>query len=260
MTSIAMNAFRFPTLLLILTLGALSACSHSGAEVSSVGSPEAALVGRVRWEGAPPKPRIIDVSSCPTCREANPHGVSSEDVLVDRDGNLANVVVYIDNVPEDHGGAKGPRRPAAFLDATARGFRPHVLAVQVGQPVKVRNTGSHMNCVHWASRLNGDWITTILPKVTVPVLKPPSRAELGARIKCDMHSWKRAVGAVFEHPYFAVSGPDGTFRIDTAGLPAGDYEVRAWHEKYKHAPAQRVTAGAEKAPPLQFSFRKKKRK
>ena len=260
MTSIAMNAFRFPTLLLILTLGALSACSHSGAEVSSVGSPEAALVGRVRWEGAPPKPRIIDVSSCPTCREANPHGVSSEDVLVDRDGNLANVVVYIDNVPEGHAGVEGSRRPTAFLDATARGFRPHVLAVQVGQQVKARNRESEMYCLHWTSRLNGDWNATLSPKTVMPFRVPPSRAELGVRIKCDVHVWKRAVGAVFEHPYFAVSGPDGAFRIDTAGLPAGDYEVRAWHEKYKHAPAQRVTVAAEAASPLQFSFRKKNRK
>ena len=114
MTSIAMNAFRFPTLLLILTLGALSACSHSGAEVSSVGSPEAALVGRVRWEGAPPKPRIIDVSSCPTCREANPHGVSSEAVLVDPAGNLANVVVYIDSDVGDGGNGAGASDWALF--------------------------------------------------------------------------------------------------------------------------------------------------
>ena len=261
----AMNGSRCFAALVFLTLGALSACSHSGEKASpAAGDPEersaVAIVGRIRWEGAPPKPRIFDVSSCPTCREANPHGVPSEDVLVDPAGNLANVVVYIDNVPEDHAGVDGSRRPTAFLDATAKGFRPHVLAVQVGQQVSARNRESEMYCVHWTSRFNGDWNTTLRGKTARPFVVPPSRAELGARIKCDIHVWKRAVGAVFEHPYFAVSDPDGTFRIDTAGLPAGDYEVRAWHEKYKHAPAQRVTVAAEKAPPLQFSFRKKKRK
>jgi len=261
----AISVSRCPSALIILTLGILSACSHSGGEGSAAGGDSeelsaVAIVGRVRWQGPPPKRRIIDVSSCPSCRKANPHGVSSENVLVDPDGNLANVVVYIDNVPGDHGGAKGSGRPTAFLDASARGFRPHVLAVQVGQQVKARNRESEMFCVHWTSRLNGDWNATLPPRTVSPFRVPPARAELGAVIKCDIHVWKRAVGAVFEHPYFAVSDPDGTFRIDTTGLPAGDYEVRAWHEKYKHAPVQRVTVTGEKGAPLQFSFRKKKRK
>jgi hypothetical protein len=34
---------------------------------------------------------------------------------------------------------------------------------------------------------------------------------------------------VFEHPFFAVSKPDGTFAIK--GLPDGDYTLEAWHEK-----------------------------
>jgi hypothetical protein len=34
---------------------------------------------------------------------------------------------------------------------------------------------------------------------------------------------------VMNHPFFAVSGEDGTFTI--RGLPAGTYEIEAWHEK-----------------------------
>ena len=36
--------------------------------------------------------------------------------------------------------------------------------------------------------------------------------------------------AVFDHPYFSVTGDDGTF--DIKNLPDGDYTLQAWHEKY----------------------------
>ena len=39
-----------------------------------------------------------------------------------------------------------------------------------------------------------------------------------------MHAWV----FVMPHPYFAVSGPDGSFSI--SGLPAGTYTVEAWHQ------------------------------
>ena len=50
------------------------------------------------------------------------------------------------------------------------------------------------------------------------------------RITCDVHRWMTAYVGVVDHPYFAVSGGQGTFRID--GIPAGHYSIRAWHERY----------------------------
>ncbi|MCZ6916612.1 MAG: prealbumin-like fold domain-containing protein [Gemmatimonadetes bacterium] len=47
-------------------------------------------------------------------------------------------------------------------------------------------------------------------------------------VKCDIHGWMSGVLAVFDHPFFAVTGDDGTFSLD--GLPPGDYVVEAWHE------------------------------
>lgn len=43
------------------------------------------------------------------------------------------------------------------------------------------------------------------------------------------HAWPRAYVAVFDHPYFAVTRPDGTFTIDS--VPAGSYSLVAWHER-----------------------------
>ena len=50
------------------------------------------------------------------------------------------------------------------------------------------------------------------------------------RASCDAgHGWMSAYVHIFDHPYFAVTGPDGRFEID--GLPAGSYTLAAWHEK-----------------------------
>ena len=48
-------------------------------------------------------------------------------------------------------------------------------------------------------------------------------------VKCNIHSWMHAYIGVVEHPYFAVTGADGTFEIPN--VPPGDYVVEAWQEK-----------------------------
>jgi hypothetical protein len=70
-------------------------------------------------------------------------------------------------------------------------------------------------------------------------------------VKDDIHGWKNAFVGVMAHPFFAVTGPDGSFRID--GLPAGTYVVAAWHEVYGTV-TQRVTVGGGQTGNLSFEF------
>ncbi len=62
------------------------------------------------------------------------------------------------------------------------------------------------------------------------------------KVKCDVHPWMAAWVAVFDHPYFAVTGDDGTFAIK--GLPDGTYTLQAWHERYG---TQQQTVGPSRA-------------
>jgi uncharacterized protein (DUF2141 family) len=50
------------------------------------------------------------------------------------------------------------------------------------------------------------------------------------QLRCDIHPWMRGWLGVVPHPFFAVTGEDGTFAF--TGLPPGEYEVAVWHEKY----------------------------
>ena len=49
------------------------------------------------------------------------------------------------------------------------------------------------------------------------------------RFKCDVHPWMFAYVSVFDNPYFAVTGPDGHFKI--ANVPPGKYTLEAHHRK-----------------------------
>ena len=50
------------------------------------------------------------------------------------------------------------------------------------------------------------------------------------KVGCDAgHTWMTAYIAVFEHPYFAVTAADGSFRI--GDIPGGTYKLVFWHEK-----------------------------
>jgi hypothetical protein len=53
--------------------------------------------------------------------------------------------------------------------------------------------------------------------------------EVMVPFKCDVHKWMNSYAGVLDHPFFAVSGADGSFTID--GVPPGSYTVEVWHEK-----------------------------
>ncbi len=83
-------------------------------------------------------------------------------------------------------------------------------------------------------------------KVTRKFDKP----EVMVKFKCDVHPWMNAYAGVLTHPFYAVTGDDGSFKI--ANLPAGEYVIEAWHEKYGTQTAKVTVADA--AATADFTF------
>ena len=49
------------------------------------------------------------------------------------------------------------------------------------------------------------------------------------KFKCDVHPWMFSYVSVFDHPYFAVTGKDGSYKI--ANVPPGKYTLEISHRK-----------------------------
>jgi hypothetical protein len=60
-----------------------------------------------------------------------------------------------------------------------------------------------------------------------------------------------AVAGDVAHPFFAVTGPDGSFNSD--GLPPGNYTIDAWHEVFGRV-TERVTVGRRQTATVSFAF------
>ena len=68
------------------------------------------------------------------------------------------------------------------------------------------------------------------------------------------HAWTHAWLAVFDHPYFAVTGANGAFTID--GVPPGKYTLKAWHDRTAVA-SQSVDVGANGAVKVDLALEPK---
>jgi len=59
-------------------------------------------------------------------------------------------------------------------------------------------------------------------------------------LQCDQHNYMEADARILKNPYYAISGADGSFKIE--GIPAGKYKVTAW-QPYVGESTVEVTVG-----------------
>lgn len=184
-----------------------------------------ALSGAVRFTGKKPPRKAIDMSGDPACVEAHQGKAFDESVVVNSNGTLANVFVYIKSGLEGKT-FEAPTTPVKF-DQRGCWFQPRILGIQAGQPLEIANSDPVTHNVHPLAQINREWNHSQGPGEP-PLTRRFPRPEVMIRVKCNIHSWMRAFIGVLDHPYFAVSGPDGSFQIPN--LPPGDYVLEAWHE------------------------------
>ncbi|MXW00243.1 MAG: hypothetical protein F4X59_00305 [Holophagales bacterium] len=184
-----------------------------------------AIAGVVRFDGEVPELRPLNMDADPACAAKHTEPVYPEILAVDDQAGLANVLVYVaDNVPQ------GPYPPAEppVIDQQGCRYTPRVAGIMVGQELKVLNSDELLHNVHSLSEVNRPF-NRAMPAAIKQATFSFTDEEPAFRIKCDVHPWMSSYVGVFSHPYFAVSGPDGSFEIP--GLPAGTYTIEAWHER-----------------------------
>ena len=195
----------------------------------------ASITGTVTFNGEAPEMVELDMAADPVCEELNKENPKRRQVLVLGDQQrVANVLVQI------KGGlpAMEHAAPTEVVEFDQGGcqYAPHVFALRVGQTLKILNPDGTLHNVHAFAKVNAEF-NEAMPQFRTELEKVFDQAEpTPFAIKCDVHPWMNAWAAVFDHPYFAVTGSDGAFTI--GNLPAGTYELEIWHERL---PAQTRT-------------------
>lgn len=206
-----------------LALGAGTArlaAANSPARGKAAAQSSSGIVGKVLFAGTPPKRVPLDMSGDAVCAGKHSEPVLAPDGIVNGNGTLPNVFLYLENVPGNF-----PAPPPAELDQTGCMYQPHVFGVMVGQELRIVSNDPTTHNVHFMSNLNKSWNQTQEPGAP-PLVRKFMRPEIMIMVHCNHHPWMSAYAAITTNPFFAVTGDDGTFTIK--GLPPGRYTLHAW--------------------------------
>jgi plastocyanin len=196
---------------------------------------EGVIRGRVTLAGFSPLRKVIPGSPM----------VSDESIVTGPGQGLKNVIVYLKDAPK----ATFVLRMPVVLDQIKCVYVPHVVAVQTGQTLRLKSSDALLHNVHLKCAVN--------PDVNYGFPSPGQRdiqlasPEAPFAVRCDVHPWMNAWVGVFDHPWFAVTGDDGSFTIEH--VPPGKYTLVAWQEVLPQQEEEiTVTDGGETKVPFAF--------
>jgi plastocyanin len=243
-----MQVRRQSALLIAAMLAMLLAAGCGGEKAKAPELPttpvlgDGTIRGTVRFIGEPPEMPLIDNQPCHD--EAEP--IREETIVVGSERGLKNVLVYLTGAPRFSGAGNDP----AVLDQKSCRYVPHVIAVQVGQTLRIRSSDPTMHNVHYNPDHN--------PPANFGMTTRGAEKDVTFdqqdifRVKCDVHPWMTAYIGVFDNPFFAVTGDDGAFALKQ--VPPGRYTLVAWHERLG---TQEKQVTVEDGKPLDVTFQYK---
>ena len=205
------------------------------------------LTGTITLDGDAPAAEVIRMNADPVCVREVTDTVTTQYFVVGDDGGVGNVFVY---VKEGLSGSFPAPTETLTLDQRGCRYHPHVFGIQVGQPLEILNSDPTLHNIHAIPAVNQEF-NTGQPIQGMKFSRTFTDREVMVPFKCDVHGWMNSYAGVLDHPYFAVTGTDGTFSIDM--LPPGDYVIEAWHEKLG-TQTQDMTVGPQETKELSFTF------
>ena len=202
--------------------------------------------GKITYTGTPPKMKQIDMAKEPSCAKEHTTPVMNESVVTGPGNTLGDVVVYI-----SAGGAP-TTVPSTAVTFEQKGcqYLPHVLPMQAGQQLEIKNDDQTSHNIHPMSQVNPEWNKS-QPPGAPPIQTTYAKPEF-IPVKCNVHPWMHGYFAVLNTSHSTVSGSDGTYSL--SGLPPGKYTVTAWQERFGTQSQEVTIAGSETAK-LDFSLK-----
>jgi hypothetical protein len=187
------------------------------------------VTGSVTLVGKAPSNPEVDMSEEPQCAAKYKTTPRDPIVVVNANGTLANVFVYVkQGLPAD--ATYPPPTTAAVIDQSGCEYHPRVFGIMVGQPLDIKNSDPLMHNIKTHPKQNRPFNVS-QPTAGMTLTRTFTDPEVMLPFECNVHGWMHAYAGVLSHPFYAVTGtPDGGFSI--TGLPPGTYTIEAWHERY----------------------------
>jgi len=238
---------KYKYILLMLApvvVAAGSALMMLAAPATPAGS--ATISGRATYTGTPPKMKPIDMSKEPTCAKEHNPPETTENVVTHPPDALEYVVVYIS------AGDQPSPTPTQAVRYDQKGciYTPHVLVMQVNQPLEIYTDDPVAHNIHPMPKANPEWNKSQPPN-TPPIQTKWEKPEF-IPVKCNIHPWMHGYFVVLNTSHYVVTGEDGSFSLK--GLAPGKYTLTAWQEQYG-AQSQDVTITGGETKTVNFVFK-----
>lgn len=209
----------------------------------------ASVSGKILFQGSAPEPKKAAMDADPSCQLAHPDGITLDEVVVNANGTLKNVFIYVKE------GLSGqtfePPKEAVVIDQYGCAYNPHVFGIQVNQTLEILNSDDTLHNVHALAKTNKEF-NLGMPIKGMKLTKKFTSPEIMVKFKCEVHPWMSAYVGIVNHPFYSVSNEEGNFNIQN--LPVGEYVLEAWHEKYGLLTQQVTLRSAEESQEITFEY------
>jgi plastocyanin len=208
--------FRTTALALVAALVLATNVEAKGYKVIEV-KDGGTISGTVIFKGKVPNkvPTGKDVGAC--------HADTPDPSIIAKDGKFQNVLVYLKKVKKGKAWTKA--QDNVLADQKACIFLPHVALVKEGGTVEFKNSDPVLHNVKANSIRNGQFNEGVEGGKSLK--KKFAKSHDVVKVSCSVHGWMVSYVVVMSHPYYAVTGADGTFKLEN--VPAGKYKVVVWH-------------------------------
>ena len=197
--------------------------SYQGVAVHDPGT----IKGTVKWAGPLPHIPTLPINKDPEICDPDSHKIRDlERLIVSPQGGVANTVVFLKDISS--GKPMDIPEPRRFLDQKHCRYEPHILLVPEKGPLQLKSSDATLHTVH----MDGAATYNLPVPFTNQIVTRNMQTAGLANVRCNGgHTWMNAEILVVSHPYYAVTDESGNFEL--TDVPAGKYEIVAWHEGWK---------------------------
>ncbi len=192
------------------------------------------ITGTVKWSGPAPKTPKLPITKDPGVCDPASHKIRDlERLEVGPDGGVANTVVFLKDITT--GKAMDLPDSRQHLDQKNCRYLPHIMLVPQGGNLDIKSSDPVLHTVHMTGAASNN-IPFPMQNQMIPVNLPRNGV---VELKCNAgHVWMNAEVLIVKHPYYAVTDDHGFFKL--TDVPAGEYEIEAWHEGWQNMSEESV--------------------